>query len=301
MPCQRRSSTLVGAQVRFEYQGRELTGTVARLESVHALILGTDRQSYRILKDCLLPLHAPAVPAIGEKESSPPKSLPRQVLSPGNLHVGERVRFSCRRQLLEGCIVRLNAKRAHVICDNDDEYAVPYGLLALIEGELTASTVRSPEGLQRVGRLAEKLLAEHGLAAWRFDFDHAVRRAGSCQYRQKRITLSLQFARQASDEEILDTLLHEIAHALVGHRHNHDAVWQAKALEIGGSGERCHDRRFCPPRYIVQCRNGCWTLTAERRRRNVVCRKCRGEINYQTYTAERWRELKASSGVKQGA
>ena len=60
MPRQGRSSAPVGSQVRFEYKGRELTGTVARLEPLHALILGTDRQSYRILRDCLQPLPAPA-------------------------------------------------------------------------------------------------------------------------------------------------------------------------------------------------------------------------------------------------
>ena len=36
-----------------------------------------------------------------------------------------------------------------------------------------------------------------------------------------------------------DTILHEMAHALVGQVHGHDAVWQAQVL--GCSGRRCHD------------------------------------------------------------
>ena len=37
-----------------------------------------------------------------------------------------------------------------------------------------------------------------------------------------------------------ESLLHEIAHALVGRKHNHDAEWKAKAREIGCTGERTH-------------------------------------------------------------
>jgi predicted SprT family Zn-dependent metalloprotease len=294
MSHQKGPSTRVGSRVRFEYQGRELTGVVARLDRAKAFVLGDDRQSYQVPRNHLLSLQDTSDTRVPEKAEQS-KDLPQPVLSPSTLHPGDRVLFTCRGKKLAGRIARLNARRAHVVCDNDDEYAVPYPLLTLKEAACDPAGFRSEEKLTAVVRLAERLLAEHGLTRWSFDFDHASRRAGSCQYRRRRITVSLQFARQAPEEEILDTLLHEIAHALVGPKHNHNAVWQAKAREIGASGERCHDRRFTPPRYIVQCRNGCWTATAERRRRNVVCSKCRGEIVYQTYTAERWRELQPSS------
>jgi len=44
--------------------------------------------------------------------------------------------------------------------------------------------------------------------------------------------LSFSFE-ERSDELVRDTLLHEIAHALVGTAHGHDEVWKAKCLEIG--------------------------------------------------------------------
>lgn len=34
----------------------------------------------------------------------------------------------------------------------------------------------------------------------------------------------------------MDTVAHEVAHALVGPAHGHDAVWRRKAVELGGSG-----------------------------------------------------------------
>ena len=57
------------------------------------------------------------------------------------------------------------------------------------------------------------------------------------------------FAATADDAEIEDTLLHEIAHALVGRRHHHDAVWRAKAREIGCTGQRCHSVSFASTRW----------------------------------------------------
>jgi predicted SprT family Zn-dependent metalloprotease len=207
---------------------------------------------------------------------------------------GDRVSFPFRGRELQGRIARLNPKRALVVCDNDEEFRVPYALLTRLSpgsSPTPAQPDRTARELDDIARTAEELLTEHGLSGWTFAFDQGTRRAGSCQFDRRRITLSRHFARRAPEAEIRDTLLHEIAHALVGRQHHHDAVWQAAARRIGGSGRRCHDVRFTPPRYIVRCRNGCWVATAERRRRNVVCRTCHGEILYQTFTEQRWQAL----------
>jgi predicted SprT family Zn-dependent metalloprotease len=133
-------------------------------------------------------------------------------------------------------------------------------------------------------------IAAHQLEGWSFQFDHATKRAGCCNYRTQVISLAHAYARAAADEAIDDTLLHEIAHALVGKAHGHDQVWQAKAVALGCAGQRCHDVQFTPPRYIVTCDNACWVTTAERRQRGAVCRTCHGPVRYRTYTEERWQE-----------
>ena len=288
MSKQKIPSLSIGETVSFHHQERELSGVVARLSGPTAFVLGEDRQSYRLPVEGLRPLRRE--PAAPEPQ---PDSVDLPIPSASNLHIDEEIVFSCRGRQLKGRIVRLNYRRAHVLCDNDEEYAVPYPRIIPQSTELEQSLGGRPEAVRQQ---AVALLAEHGLADWCFEFDHATRRAGCCDYRHKRISLALQFARQARDAEITDTLLHEIAHALVGKKHNHDAVWRAKAQQLGSSGERCHDSRFCPPRYIIACRNGCWSATAERRRRNVVCRTCRGEIVYQTYTEQRWQEGQDSRG-----
>ena len=84
-----------------------------------------------------------------------------------------------------------------------------------------------------------RLLREHGLDDWTIVADRAKTRAGVCRFGRRQIGISAPLTTLHSEEEVLDTILHEIAHALVGPHHGHDAVWRAKAREIGCSGERC--------------------------------------------------------------
>ena len=84
-----------------------------------------------------------------------------------------------------------------------------------------------------------RLLREHGLDDWTIVADRAKTRAGVCRFGRRQIGISAPLTTLHSEEEVLDTILHEIAHALVGPHHGHDAVWRAKAREIGCTGERC--------------------------------------------------------------
>ncbi|MDZ8119663.1 SprT-like domain-containing protein [Pontiella agarivorans] len=139
--------------------------------------------------------------------------------------------------------------------------------------------------MEQVQTLATTLLQQHGLYTWRFEFDRSTRRAGSCNYQEKIITLAFDHAANSSPAEIQDTLLHEIAHALVGRKHHHDAVWKAKAIEIGGSGERTHRLQFSTPRWSVTCENRCWTHTVQQRNSKLICRKCGAKLAYTPFTA----------------
>ena len=93
--------------------------------------------------------------------------------------------------------------------------------------------------LDQARTLATTLLARHGLPGWRVVFDNAKTRAGVCRFDRHEIGLSRVLTRLHTDDEVRDTVLHEIAHALVGAGHGHDAVWRAQARAIGCSGLRC--------------------------------------------------------------
>lgn len=189
-----------------------------------------------------------------------------------------------KRKPIFGPIIRMNRTTATVQCDSSgDEYLVPFELLEHLD---PAQSQDATKKIEEIDALATGFLLQFELSDWTFCFDHGTRRAGCCNYRDKKISIASDLARNASEEDIRDTLLHEIAHALVGKKHNHDPIWQAKAKEIGSSGERTHRLVFSPPRYHVTCENGCWTRTAERRNRRLVCRTCRGKLIYSPSTAQ---------------
>jgi predicted SprT family Zn-dependent metalloprotease len=92
--------------------------------------------------------------------------------------------------------------------------------------------------LEATRHLALELFACHGLHGWSFAYSRGKRTMGWCLYEAKAIKLSIHFVERNSAEEIRDTLLHEIAHALVGPGHGHDIFWKRKCLEIGARPQR---------------------------------------------------------------
>lgn len=126
--------------------------------------------------------------------------------------------------------------------------------------------------------LAMDLFEWHGMPMdWRFDLDRAHRRLGRCSHRKKLITLSVHFikAKKTTQEDITDTILHEIAHALVGGQHGHNDVWKRKCIEIGAKPERCGQAFSEVSRYVGVCpKCGHQSRFYRKVRRYYVCVKC---------------------------
>jgi predicted SprT family Zn-dependent metalloprotease len=130
--------------------------------------------------------------------------------------------------------------------------------------------------LEGARRMATALMAEHGLVGWRLVLDNAKTRAGVCRPARREIGLSRGITALHTEAEVRDTVLHEIAHALVGAHHGHDAVWRAKALEIGSSGRRCVDTASArpPAPWTGTCPAGHTTTRHRRPTRVVTCGQC---------------------------
>jgi len=282
----------VADRVQFSYRGQHWTGTVAKKGRTYAHIVCDNRREFRV-----------PYSQLGKIAGAAPHHVPtREEHQHLQFNPGDKISFTVRGTLLYGTLLRLNPARGHVAAEDGKEYRVPYTLLTRHEHNPPLVAVsRSHQELQAIAQSARALLARYQLDQWRFQFDRATKRAGCCHYTAHIISLSAEFAKRAPEEEITDTILHEIAHALVGQQHHHNAVWRAKAVEIGCTGRRCHDLQFTPPRYLMKCERGCWVGAAERRRRGMVCRQCRGKILYLPYMEERWnRESALSSQREQG-
>lgn len=134
--------------------------------------------------------------------------------------------------------------------------------------------------------MGRALLDEHGLTEWTMSLDRAKTRAGACWPGRRSITLSATLTRLHDEAEVRDTVLHEIAHALVGPRHGHDAVWRAQARAIGCSGRRCvpEDAPRVPGPWEGTCPAGHEVTRHRAPTRVLFCTRCRGPRPERLFT-----------------
>jgi SNF2 family DNA or RNA helicase len=87
-------------------------------------------------------------------------------------------------------------------------------------------------------KLTREELDKHGLKDWHVrlnptDLDRKFQFLGLCSYKDKCIILNAHHIDIHSDPDIINTIRHEIAHAIVGPFNGHNEVWAAKAKEVG--------------------------------------------------------------------
>jgi predicted SprT family Zn-dependent metalloprotease len=128
----------------------------------------------------------------------------------------------------------------------------------------TASEDSTEPSLPETEVMARDLMRQYGLTDWEFQWDNAQARAGQCLHPTKSkpgvISLSRKLTTLWGTEEMRDIVLHEIAHALAGHEHGHDATWKRICQHIGARPQRCYDTdpdlQGMPAPYIGTCPHG---------------------------------------------
>ena len=112
--------------------------------------------------------------------------------------------------------------------------------------------------LQVAMELLEERLERTGLKAlgWTAGWDRARQRFGACWPQRKRITLSRLLTELNEEAHVLDTILHELAHALTFERHgrvrSHGKEWRAIAEALGAStNARTQTGRLPPGRFAL--------------------------------------------------
>ena len=156
--------------------------------------------------------------------------------------------------------------------------------------------------LDRVKVWANALIALHlDPTVWSFGFDNAKKRAGLCNYTQKRITVSRYLAARYEDDEIHQVLLHEVAHALAGNRAGHGPRWRTIALGIGYEGKRLHQGAIADELapWVGVCPRGHTHYRYRRPARSLACGACSRRFDAANLIS--WQHREVTAGVRRRA
>jgi predicted SprT family Zn-dependent metalloprotease len=154
-----------------------------------------------------------------------------------------------------------------VICRRESTQSCPNALSPHTIGVMT---------LAQAQKLAEYLMRLHKLPAeWSFEFDRSKVRFGKCNYCKKQISLSKYLVELNGEDEVRDTIHHEIAHALAPRGAGHGPDWKSLASSIGCNGRRCFGQEVVRPvpKYRGTCPS-CRRVIFRHRRKIIACGNC---------------------------
>jgi predicted SprT family Zn-dependent metalloprotease len=136
---------------------------------------------------------------------------------------------------------------------------------------------------------ATMLLREWGclsLKGWKFGWNNRKQALGLCRIREKRIELSAFLFDLVTEDEIKDTVKHELAHALDAEERgysDHGPNWQRWAIRVGARPVRCsktpedkmHEaRKKETAKWMLRCPNGHVEYAYRRTNTRSSCGKC---------------------------
>ena len=213
----------VGSAVQFTHKGKTIYGHLLQRQGRHhfAQVVDTEEQTWKVPESELKHSGGARLATI----------ITRHDRESADYRVGDAVTFTSPNGPRRGEIVKLNPKSAKVRCE-ETCWNVSYGLLRRAGRK---SARNGAERLNGVAGMARRLMDAHGLTGWTFAFGEARRRLGHCHFQDRMIRISRTHALEGSEEQIRDTVLHEIAHAIAGYEAGHGPLWKTTARRIGAT------------------------------------------------------------------
>ena len=216
----------IGDAVCFPHRGKTVHGHLYRRQGRRRLatVIDSEEGLWKVPEEALRPSDQPRRTTLMTPEDAARAAW----------RVGDRVAFAGPEgESHTGKIAKLNPTQARVRSGRT-LWNVPYGGLRHA-GAGKEGAHNGAEQLSRVAETARALMDEHGLGEWTLAFLEAERRLGDCNFQERVIRIGRTHALDASEAEIRDTILHEIAHALAGPEARHGARWKAVATRIGAT------------------------------------------------------------------
>ena len=153
--------------------------------------------------------------------------------------------------------------------------------------------------------LTNFLMYKHDLPYdWKFRWQNKKNALGTCSYRRKLILLSKWYVELNDMEDVKDTILHEIAHALAYVRYGklgigHGALWKKVCREIGAIPKSYSKNNLNKPKNYYKYNHTCkcgidYGMHRLRKNYKYRCPKC----NDPLFTSKRERiELESAEKV----
>lgn len=125
-----------------------------------------------------------------------------------------------------------------------------------------------------------RVLSENGLHHWKCKVSKSKTSWGHCDYTRETIYLSKYLLEFGLHDEIIQTIYHEVAHALTPSTEGHGADWLVKARELGYRGS-VQAERVLPfrHRFIGHCSDG-HKFCTEEIQKSFGCGLCSEEITW---------------------
>lgn len=151
----------------------------------------------------------------------------------------------------------------------------------------------------KAAMLARTLMNQHGLHAVPFGFGRGKTRIGVTRFRGGQVDsigLSSYWTEAMDETEVTDTILHEIAHALAGHKAGHGPAWRAQARAVGARPQRCAAPsaeakevmgKIAPPSWVGTCAKGHVKTMHRAPGRVRSCGKCSRSFSVK-YLVDTW-------------
>lgn len=145
-------------------------------------------------------------------------------------------------------------------------------------------------------KIAEELIHKHlnskldyNKKQWVFEFRPFKRFYGQCNYREKKIIVSSILTLLNDKENFIDTVLHEIAHALAPAREHHGRIWKKICIQIGCRPERCYNGEINEPekKVVYTCPNCGLEVRRHRKTlKDIACGVCCRKFNNGKYSQD---------------